>query len=110
MPLVWLVVVTFTAALQKIFSEMPRIGFLAQARVFESNIAAGKVVAAKLGEVNTLIFNNKLDAVVCAVFLVLVATILIDSIVLWIGILRGTKPVQNFETPFVQTRLSAEEI
>ncbi len=110
LPLVWLITVTFTAALQKIFSEVPRIGFLSQARVFESNIAAGKVATAKLGEVKALIFNNQLDAVVCAVFLILVATILIDSIVLWTGILRGQRDARNLESPFVQSRLSAEEV
>ena len=110
LPLVWLITVTFTAALQKIFSEVPRIGFLSQARVFESNIAAGKVAAGKLGEVKVLIFNNQLDAVVCGVFLILVATILIDSIVLWTGILRGQRDARNLESPFVQSRLSAEEV
>ena len=110
MPLVWLVTVTFTAALQKIFSDVPRIGFLSQARVFEGNIAAGKVAAAKIGEVKTLIFNNQLDAVVCGLFLVLVTTILIDSIVLWVGILRGQRDARSLESPFVQTRLSAEEV
>ena len=110
LPLVWLITVTFTAALQKIFSEVPRIGFLSQARVFEANIAAGKVAAGKLGEVKALIFNNQLDAVVCGVFLVLVATILADSIVLWTGILRGQRDARNLESPFVRSRLSAEEV
>ncbi len=110
LPLVWLITVTFTAALQKIFSDVPRIGFLSQAGVFESNIAAGKVAAGKLGEVKALIFNNQLDAVVCGVFLVLVATILVDSIVLWTGILRGQRDARNLESPFVQSRLSAEEV
>ena len=110
MPLMWLVTVTFTAALQKIFSEVPRIGFLSQARVFEGNVAAGKVAAAKIGEVKTLIFNNQLDAVVCGLFLVLVATILIDSILLWVGILRGQRDARSLESPFVQSRLSAEEV
>ena len=110
LPLVWLVAVTFTAALQKIFSQIPRIGFLAQAQAFENNIAAGKVAASKLAEVKTLIFNNQLDAVVCAVFLILVATILVDSAVLWAGILKGSKSPAGFETPFVQTALGAEEL
>ena len=110
LPLVWLITVTFTAALQKIFSEVPRIGFLSQARVFEANIVAGKVAAGKLGEVKALIFNNQLDAVVCGVFLMLVATILADSIVLWTGILRGQRDARNLESPFVQSRLSAEEV
>ncbi len=110
MPMCWLVIVTFTAALQKIFSEVPRIGFLAQANALEAHLAAGKVAAAKVSEVKTLIFNNQLDAVVCGIFLVLVATILIDSLVLWTGLLRGQRAATSLESPFVQSRLSAEEI
>ena len=110
MPMCWLVIVTFTAALQKIFSDIPRIGFLAQANVLEANLAAGKVAAAKVSEVKTLIFNNQIDAVVSGIFLVLVATILIDSIVLWVGILRGQRDATSLEAPFVQSRLSAEEV
>jgi carbon starvation protein len=57
-----------------------------------------------------VIFNARLDAVVCGIFLVLVTMILIDSVRLWIGILRGTRPPQNRETAFVLTRLGPEEI
>lgn len=101
-PLIWLVIVTYTAAWQKIFSAAPRIGFLAQAAALE----AGPQTAAT----KQLIFNNRLDAVVCGIFLVLVTTILIDSIRVWAGILNGTRERHSNETPFVATQLRAEEI
>src|SRR5881628_1161322 len=82
-PLVWLVIVTFVASYQKIFSPIPAIGFLAQAE---------KLAAAPHSAVNdTLIFNARLDAVICGVLVVLVATILVDSLRVWVGILRGTR-------------------
>jgi len=48
--------------------------------------------------------------VVCGVFLVLVATILVDSIRVWAGILRGTREARITETPFVLSHLRPEEI
>jgi carbon starvation protein len=109
-PLGWLLIVTYTAALQKIFSALPRVGFLAQASQLEAALAAGRIAAAKVGETETLIFNARLDAVVCGVFLVLVTTILVDSIRLWIGILRGSQTTTLREAPFVATQLRSEEI
>src|SRR5207244_13534691 len=47
MPLVWLVIVTFTASYQKIFSPLPSIGFLAQASQREAALQAGKVAASR---------------------------------------------------------------
>jgi len=110
MPLVWLIMVTFTAAWQKIFDPAPRIGFLAAASQLEGAMTAGKIGAAKIADTQTLIFNNRLDAVVCGVFLVLVTTILIDSILLWIGLLKGTRDSRTCESPFVMSQLKAEEI
>jgi len=80
-PLAWLVAVTFTAAWQKIFSPIPAIGFLAQAGRLEASLRAG--TAADVAATQTLIFNARLDAVLCGVFLVLVATILLDSMRVW---------------------------
>ena len=109
-PLVWLVVVTFSAAWQKIFSAMPRLGFLAQAASFEAELASGTQSAARVAELQALIFNNRLDAAICGLFIVLVATILIDSIRGWVGILRGTKDAKMLESPFVASKLRGDEV
>jgi carbon starvation protein len=102
-PLVWLVTVTFTAGWQKIFSPLPSMGFLAQA----DKLAASANASAAT---QTLIFNARLDAAVCAVLMVLVAAILIDSARVWVGILRGTQDSHVRESPFVLSRLRAEEL
>ncbi len=110
LPLAWLLVVTFTAAWQKIFSPVPRVGFLAEAARLEALLASGTLSAAKAAEAQTLVFNNRLDAVVCGIFVILVAAILFDSIRCWWGILQGTRPADVREAPFVPSRLRAEEI
>jgi carbon starvation protein len=88
LPLAGLVVVTFTASWQKIFSPLPRVGFLAQAAQLRESLAAGAVTAEGAEEIRTLIFNANLDAAVCGLFMVLVATILISSAVKWVHLLR----------------------
>jgi carbon starvation protein len=109
-PLAWLLTVTYAAAWQKIFSPVPRIGFLAQAAALQQTLDAGQVAAGKISETQTVIFNAKLDAVLCGIFLVLVTAIIIDSVRVWVGILRGTKEARTHEAPFVMTQLRPEEI
>ena len=106
-PLVWLVGTTFTAAWQKIFSPVPAIGFLAQADRLEAVLRS---VHGTDAATRTLIFNARLDAGVCGVFLVLVAVILVDSIRVWAGILTTSGDRQLHEAPFVLSRLRAEEL
>ena len=101
-PLVWLVTVTFTAAWQKIFSPLPALGFLAQAQKLQEGVHTAAT--------ETLIFNARLDAVVCGVLMVLVAVILADSVRVWVGILRGTREAVVHEAPFVLSQLRAEEL
>jgi carbon starvation protein len=103
-PLGWLVLVTFSAGWQKIYPPLPRIGFLAQANQLAASGAASGP------DTVTVIFNARLDAVVCGVFMILVAIVLIDSLRLWYGILRGTESVRTKESPFVLSRLGTEEV
>ncbi len=107
-PLVWLVTVTFSAAIQKILSPLPAIGFLAQADKLDAALTAGK--AANVAATQTLIFNARLDAVICGVLLVMVTAILLDSLRIWVGIIRGTANARISETPFVLSQLRPEEL
>ena len=104
----WLVSVTFTAAWQKIFSAVPAIGFLAQADTLQAALRAG--TASNPAVTRTLIFNARLDAAICGVFMVLVAVILVDSLRVWAGILWGTGERRVHEAPFVISQLRAEEL
>jgi carbon starvation protein len=110
MPLVWLVTVTFTAGIEKIFSSDLRIGFLSHAAALEAAIAAGKIAAGKIAETHAVIFNERLDAVVCGVFLILVTIIIFESLRTWYGLLRGTRPVATSEAQFIPSRLEPESV
>ena len=107
-PLVWLLAATFTAGWQKIFAPEPALGFLAHANQLEAAMRANPALATAATQ--SLIFNDRLDAFVCGVFMVLVATILLDSLRVWAGILRGTRDVRVYEAPFVPSQLRPEEI
>jgi carbon starvation protein len=97
-PLGWLVAVTFTASWHKILDPNPRIGFLTHAR----QLAAA-------GANPRLIFNDRLDAAVTGVLVVMVALILVESGLECMRILSGSKSAATKESPFVMTRLATEE-
>jgi carbon starvation protein len=99
-PLAWLVAVTFTASWHKIFDPNPRVGFLAQAQA----LTAGPATSAT----SRLIFNNRLDAAVTGILVLMVTMVLVESFRQWSGILSGTKQAPVKESPFVQTRLVEE--
>jgi carbon starvation protein len=100
-PLAWLVTVTYTASWHKVLDPNPRIGFLAQARV----LAAGPVTR----ETGRLIFNNRLDAALTTILVVMVSLVVIESVRVWVGILSGKRASPVCEAPFVMTRLAAGE-
>ena len=98
-----LMVVTLTAAWQKVLHADPRVGFLAQAASLAGKLAAGAVPADKVAATERLIFNARLDAAVTALFAVLVVVIVVEALVEWWRVLSGRKPAQVQEAPHVQT-------
>ena len=113
-PLVWLLSVTFTAGMEKIFHSDPRIGFLAQASVLDKRItdAHASLVAAQPGhgyeqaskEMKTsirLYANQIMDALVAGVFMVLVSAVVLLSLREWALLLMRRKPAVLHESETV---------
>ena len=100
-PLVWLVSVTFTASYHKVFDPNPRIGFLAHTQLLTTGAATNANAR--------LIFNDRLDALVTGVLIMMVALILLESTLEWIRVLTGRKQARVQEAPFVTTRFATEE-
>jgi carbon starvation protein len=99
-PLAWVLAVTLTASYQKILSPERRIGFLADARALNAEIAAGTMDAVRGGR---LIFNDYLNAVVAAIFVAAVLAVVVSSIREWARILWGGKQPVMAEAPIVES-------
>jgi carbon starvation protein len=99
-PLTWLLAVTLTAGWQKIFAADPRLGFLSHARSTLGQVASGAldpVTGARL------VFNDRLDAVVAAMFMGVTVVLVAASAREWSLILARRKAPVPRETPFVET-------
>ncbi|WP_347338344.1 carbon starvation CstA family protein [Tumebacillus amylolyticus] len=104
-PLIWLLTTTLAAGWMKIFSQDLKIGFLVHADKYQASLDAGKLLApAKTtAQMNQIIFNDRLDAVVCGIFMAIVVLIVLDAARVWIQILSGRKTPPLSETPFIQS-------
>ncbi len=107
-PLTWLVIVTGSAGLLKIFSADPRLGFLSHARMLKDQIAANTLPASiSIASAERMIFNDYLNTAVAAFFLISVVVIMADSVREWTAVLSGKKEARSSEAPFVESRLAA---
>jgi carbon starvation protein len=107
-PLVWLVIVTASAGLLKIFSSDPKLGFLSHAAMLKEQIATNTLPAniKTVEAAQRMIFNDNLDAGVAAFFLIAVVVILGASIREWLAVVNGRKAAVSSEVPFQQTQLT----
>ncbi|MDI3299566.1 MAG: carbon starvation CstA 5TM domain-containing protein, partial [Bacillota bacterium] len=101
-PMLFMYVTTWTAALEKIFSPDPAIGFWAHANAFAAKVAAGQIPApAKtLAQAHQVVFNDRVDAVLTGVFLLIMAGILVDAVRAWLPVLSGRKRPELHEEPY----------
>jgi carbon starvation protein len=99
LPLGWLLSVTMTAGLMKIFGAAP-LGFLALARGLEAQIAAGGTPA-QLASWQAQLLNNRVDAAVTAIFLILVAVVVAANARVWWQLVTAKRAPVLHEEPYV---------
>ena len=78
-PLTWLIIITTSAAYQKIFSDDIRIGFLASAQSMSNKIIEGNLSSDEIDILEKLIFNLKLDTGI-TIFLVSILWIVVFDV------------------------------
>ena len=105
MPLLWLVVVTSTAAGLKIFSPSPRLGFLAHAADLQTKLDAGQLPAALAAQAPRLIFNDHLNAGLTLLFLVIAWVVVFETARTCARVLRGAPTRPLAESPYVATAM-----
>jgi len=88
-PLTWLIAVTMTAGIEKIFSPAANVGFLAHAALLQTELIAPATTIVRAGELVRLIWNDRIDAAMTTIFIAVVVIILGDSIRAGLRLLRS---------------------
>ena len=94
MPTVWLLACTLTAGWQKVFSDNPKIGFLAHAAKFSAAAENGEVLAPakSIEQMQQVIFNDYVDAALASMFVLVVLSITFFGIRKVLQALRHAHP------------------
>ena len=93
-PTAWLLVCTLSAGWLKLFSPDPKLGFLAHATKFSAAADKGEVLAPakSMAEMERIIFNDRIDAALVALFLAVVLSLLVFTIRTCLAARRSTEP------------------
>ena len=101
LPLLWLVVVTSSAAYEKLFSPDVRIGFLAAAQDLATKLAAGVLPPDKAAVAPYLVFNQRLDAAITAFLALLLWVIVLDMLRVCLRCYQGLPVPPSAESAYV---------
>ncbi|HEX2914958.1 MAG TPA: carbon starvation CstA family protein [Chloroflexia bacterium] len=82
-PLLWLIIVTFSAAFTRIFSPDIRIGFLTAANVAQQNLDKGGLSGKALSDAQSAVFNNRFDALIAVLLVSVVICVLGEGLRNW---------------------------
>ncbi len=107
LPLLWLLIITSTAAFEKLTSSDVRVGFFAAANDLALKLSNGLLPPEKAAVAPQLIFNQQLDAWLTVFFVCMLWLVVADMLRVSVRVLRGLPVKPLTEHPYVATRLSS---
>jgi carbon starvation protein len=107
LPLAWLAIITTAAAWQKLFSEDPRLGFLAGANDLAAKFTAGTLPVKQMAVAPQLIFNQRLDAGITVFFTVVLWIVIFDMLRIIMRVHRGLPVLPSSEAAYVSNQTTA---
>jgi len=101
LPAAWLLACTLSAGWLKIFSSDVKVGFLAHANRYADALAQGQVLAPakSAAAMARVVFNDRLDAGLCVLFMAVVLSVLVYSVRACLRA-RGQAKDQTREVPY----------
>jgi carbon starvation protein len=112
LPAAWLLICTLSAGWLKLASVDPKVGFLSHAATFSDAAARGELLspAKSMEEMQRIIFNDRVDAALVALFLMVVLAVLFFTIRTCIAARRTDAPTTREipATPILSTMVPAE--
>jgi carbon starvation protein len=108
LPLSWLIIVTTTAAWEKLFAADLRVGFLAHAADLSAKLAQNLLPPAQIAQAPQLIFNDYLNAGLTSLFMLITWLLLADTLRVIYCIITGKDHPQTSEAPHIPSRLAED--
>ncbi len=105
-PLAWLMLVTSTAALEKIFSSDVRIGYLAAARDWSAKLGSGMLDSEKALVAGKMIFNQYVLTALTSFFLIILWVVVLDMIRMCVYYKTGKDMLPSSEIPYIRNKVA----
>jgi len=105
LPLSWLIIITSSAAWEKLFSADLRVGFLAHASDLSSKLAGGLLDPDMNSKAPHLIFNDYLNAGLTGLFMLITWLLVVDMLRIVYCVINGKPHPKSSESAHIPSRL-----
>jgi len=106
LPLTWLIVITSSAAYEKLTSDDIRVGFFAAANDMSTKLAAGTLPPEKAAVAPQLIFNQHLDAWLTLFFVAVLWIVVLDMLRVVMQSYFGKAVLASSEAPYQKSGIN----
>ncbi|HZP94512.1 MAG TPA: carbon starvation CstA family protein [Burkholderiales bacterium] len=110
LPLSWLAIVCTTAAVEKVFSPNPAVGFLSGAASLAEKLGAGTLPPDRAAVAPQLIIGQQIDAALALFFAIVLWVVIVDMLRMSLRLRSGRPVLPLSESKYVRSQLEASMV